>query len=676
MKKNLHLKTIQSIFTFLCLCFALSLNGQATSEWRSIASGDFANAAGTVWEKYNTLTLGWDVQAAATRPGGGANVRIRSPHVVTIGATATMLSLTIDAGATLNSTAAASAPITMRVGTSSTTGPTTGNVVVIQNDGIFGAPNTGGANGGINLEIGFQCQSLTLQGSGVCNIGRTRFLYPNANTTATFNINQNMWLGLTGTSAAFTAYYNNASNTPSEDFTINIAAGKTVTVASTSFHGGVSSTSPPTNPQGKSTYNISGTLDLSATSSGGLQTSTSAASTPSLNLNIKSGGIMKLGTSFSAYKGGSSGSINMVIESGGIVDGSLLTGGITNSSSTLLTGATWFTIQSGGVLKQAVGATSVTFPIGTDATHYNPVTLTNGGGNVFTATVVAGNAPAGLTNPAKALNRTWNITPTTTPATADISFGYNTGDGNASCVLTDGMDLLHHNGTAWEKLGSATPSVPSSGTTNYQVGYTGVTNFSPFTIGNAGALPIELISFNGYAKGSTNVLNWSTATERNNREFAIERSLNGVDFDNIGSVKGSGNSAVVRNYTFTDKVPPLSTLPTGRQVSYYRLRQIDFDGIETVSKAITISRNGIGKVAISKVYPSVTTNYLTLDLSTNGNTSLTVSDLMGRVISTKSLGDNVGTLIQNLDVSQLARGLYFVTLQSGGTRLTEKFEKQ
>jgi Secretion system C-terminal sorting domain len=669
MKRNLQLKTIQFIFTFLCFCFVQSLNGQATSEWRSLKTGDFGNAAGGVWEKYNTLTLTWDVQAAAVKPGGGANVTIKSGHVVSISATSSMLSLTIESGATLNSTAAASAPITMRVGTSSSTGPGTGNVVVIQNDGTFGAANTGGANGGINLEIGFQCQSLTLQGTGVCNIGRTRFLFPNQNATATFNINQSMWLGLTGTSAAFTAYYNSASNLPTEDFTINIAAGKTVTVASTSFHGGVSSTTPPSNPQGKSTYNIFGTLDLSGTTSGGLQTSTSATSTPSLNLNIKSGGLMKLGTSFSAYKGANTGSINMTIESGGIVDGSLLTSGITNSSSTLATGATWFNIQSGGVLKQAVGSASVTFPIGTSATSYNPVTITNGGGNVFTATVETGNAPAGLTDATRALNRTWNITPATTPATADINFGYNTGDGNASCILTDPMQLLHHNGTKWETLGTATPSVPSSGTTNYQVGYTGVTNFSPFTLGNVGALPIELISFNAYAKGSTNVLNWSTATERNNREFAIERSLNGVDFDNIGSVKGSGNSSIVRNYTFMDKTGPLS-------ISYYRLRQIDFDGIETLSKAVTVSRNGISKVAITKAYPSVTTDYLTLELSTNGNTTLIVSDLTGRVITTKSLGDSIGSLIQNLDVSQLAKGLYFVTLQSGGTRLTEKFQKQ
>jgi Secretion system C-terminal sorting domain len=673
MKKKIHIKTIKLIFAVLCLCFVQSLNGQATSQWRSAATGSFANATGNVWEKYNTVTFTWDLQIAGAKPSGSSNVTIRNGHTVTIDAsptTVSMLNLTIEAGGTLNSAVSAPAGIGMRLGVSSAADVTAGytnNVVTLTNNGTLGSTTATGD--GINLEVGTNCASLTVTGTGTTRINRFRPLQNNPNNPTTITFNHNVDLTIAN-NYAFTATQNSASNSSTENIVVNINAGKTVKIVNAGgfFHGSVSATTPQSNTSGTYTYNINGTLDLSATTSGGLQSSSTG--TASLNLNIKNGGVMKLGTAFSAYKASATnGSINMTIESGGTVDGSLLTSGITNSSSTLGTGATWFTIQSGGVLKQAVGATSVTFPIGTDATHYNPVTLTNGGGNVFTATVSTGNAPAGLTDATKALNRTWNITPTTTPATADISFGYNTGDGNASCVLTDGMDLLHHNGTAWEKLGSATPSVPSSGTTNYQAGYTGVTNFSPFTLGNVGALPIELISFNAYAKGSTNILNWSTATERNNREFAIERSLNGVDFDNIGSVKGSGNSSVVRNYTFTDKVPPLS-------IAYYRLRQIDFDGIETVSKAITVSRNGVVKVAISKVYPSVTTDYLTLDLSTNGNTSLTVSDLMGRVISTKSLGDNVGTLIQNLDVSQLAKGLYFVTLQSGGTRLTEKFEKQ
>jgi hypothetical protein len=432
MKRKLQLKTVQTILAIVCFSFiqTSALLGQTAptvSEWRSVASGDFGNAGGTIWEK-NVLGS-WTLQAAAAKPSGSSNVTIRAGHTVTISATTSILGLTIEAGAKLNSTAAITAPITFRVGTSSSadiTAGATGNSVVIQNDGILGS--LADADAGLNLEVEKNCKTLTLQGSGTCRIGRTRFLYPNLNVPATFNVNQSMYLGLAG-SGSFTAYYNNAANIAGENNVINIASGKTVTLAvGGTFHGGVSST-PPSNPQGTMTYNISGTLDLSNTAAGGLQTSSNATGAANLNLNIKNGGVMKLGTSFGAYKGASNGSINMIIESGGVVDGTLLTTGVTNNNSTLNTGYTWFVTQGTGVLKLPVSAISQTFPVGPTSTSYNPVTMNNGGGTVFAVNVNTGNAPTGLPNTALALNRTWTVTPA---ATADYNFGFNTGDGNAS----------------------------------------------------------------------------------------------------------------------------------------------------------------------------------------------------------------------------------------------------
>ncbi len=679
MKKNLKSKTNYFFAVlFLCLFQTLSLTGQTISEWRSAASGDFA--VGATWEK---LVLGvWTLQTGTSAPSGSSKVTIRSGHTVTIAATKSVYSLTIEANGKFASTAAITAPITFRVGASSTADVTAGfinNEVVIQNDGILGSLTD--TDAGINLEVAKDCKTLTLQGSGTCRIGRTRFLYPNANSPATFNIDQNMYLGLAG-SGSFTAYYNNAANTATENNVINLKAGKTVTLAAGgSFHGGVSSTAPPVNAQGTMTYNIEGTLDLSATSSGGLQTSSQTAATTAgpaiLNLNIKSGGLMKLGTSFAAYRGANSGSINMVIENGGVVDGTLLTGGITNNSSTLNTGYTWFVTQGTGYLKQTVGSTSTTFPVGPTATSYNPVTLNNGGGQTYSVGVKTGNTPPGVPNVAKALNRTWGILPSA-GGPVDMNFGYNTGEGNASCVLTDPMQLQYFNGAAWASLGSATPSVPSSGSTGFQVGYSGISGFAIFNLVNSAAIPVELMTFKANAKGTVNVLDWATATERNNREFVIERSTNGIDFQQIGSVKGNGNATVVHNYTFIDKLTPLPIL-SGSSISitaYYRLRQVDFDGKETVSKTVAVAREGQGKVNINKIYPSVTSDYLTVDMTANGATALTITDMLGRVVRTQSLGDNNGSILHRLDVSTLASGLYFVTLQSDGVRMTEKFEKK
>ena len=667
MKKNLQFTTIQATFTILCFCLVqtTALFSQTISEWRSAASGDLANAGGTVWEK-NVLGT-WTLQAAAAKPSGSSNVTIRAGHTITLSATTSILNLTIETGATFNSTAAATAPITLRVGASSTADITAGfinNIVVIQNDGTFGATGTGGANGGINLEVAKECRTMTLQGSGVCFIGRTRFLYPNANSPATFNINQSMWLGLAG-SGSFTAYYNNAANTATENNIINLAASKTVTlVTGGSFHGSVSSTTPTSNAQGTMTYNISGTLDLTATASGGLQTSTSG--TPSLNLNIKSGGLMKLGTSFAAYRGANSGSINMTIESGGIVDGTLLTTGVTNNSSALNTGYTWFVTQGTGVLKLPVSATSQTFPIGSSSTSYNPVTMNNGGGTVYSANVSTGNTPSGLPDVTKAINRTWTVSPA---ATADLNFGFNTGEGNASCVLTDGMGLYNSSGGAWTSLGTATPSVPSSGATSYQVGYSAVAFAGTiFNLSNTTSIPVELMSFKAFVKNNANALTWVTASERSNAAFDIERSNNGLDFQVIGTVKGAGTSAKVTTYNFSDDAP----LP----VSYYRLRQIDLDGKETPSKILTVTRTGAGKVVLNKLYPSVAHDVLTLDMTLNGATTVSIYDASGRLVVSKQLGDVSGSIVEPLNVNGLANGVYMLNVQSGGVRLMQRFVKQ
>ena len=664
MKQNLQL-----FILLLVVCLSANTQGtaQTISEWRSASSGLVSNASGLVWEKL--VTGVWTLQAAAAKPSGSSNVTIRTGHTVTIDATLGILNLTIESGATLNCSSTSPATLALRPGTSSAADITAGfinNVVTITNNGTLGS--TTGSNDGIALEIPLNCKTLTLTGSGTTKIARFRPVQNNTNSPVTFTVDQNMDL-LINNNYAFTATQNSGTNAATENVIININAGKTVKLyAGGTFHGSVS-TSPQANPSGTYTYNISGILDLSATgtpSSGGLQTST--AGTPILNLNIKNGGVMKLGSSFAAYRGGNNGSINMIIENGGIVDATATTSGITNNS-TLNTGYTWFVTLGTGTVQQIVGSSGVTYPVGPNLTSYDPMTLTNGGGKVFSGAVAPVNSPAGLPNTSKAVNRTWGVVPSTLPATVDISFGYNTGEGNASCVLTDPMQLYSNNTAVWAALTTATPTiVPLGGATTYQAGYTSVSVFPFFALVNAPAIPVEMTIFKGYTKGAVNMLEWSTATERNNREFIVERSLNAVDFQSIGSVKGNGNSDIVRNYTFADESAPLS-------IAYYRLRQIDNDGRETPTKIITLSCSGAAKVGLNKVYPSVTNSTLTIEMMTDGKSSLTVTDILGRTVHTKDLGENMGAVIQTLNVSSLTNGVYFITLESNGIRMTEKFEK-
>src|SRR6185369_13902085 len=67
-------------------------------------------------------------------------------------------------------------------------------------------------------------------------------------------------------------------------------------------------------------------------------------------------------------------------------------------------------------------------------------------------------------------------------------------------------------------------------------------------------------------------LDWTTASEINNSYFTIERSLDGIAYEEIGRVEGAGNSTYDISYNYTDQSP------SAHATIYYRLKQTDFDG--------------------------------------------------------------------------------------------------
>ena len=170
-----------------------------------------------------------------------------------------------------------------------------------------------------------------------------------------------------------------------------------------------------------------------------------------------------------------------------------------------------------------------------------------------------------------------------------------------------------------------------------------------FTI-NTGVLKVELLNLDATTEGSKITLNWSTVSEENNKGFDIERSRDGETFQTIGNVKGIGKAA---NYNFVDANPY-------NGVNYYRLRQVDYDGLETLSKVVSVSSKG-GKAL--KVYPTLVSNgFLTVD--TEG-ADYAIYNIVGQQVQN-------GKTTQRLDVSALAKGTYILKV---GTEQA-KFIKQ
>jgi hypothetical protein len=321
--------------------------------------------------------------------------------------------------------------------------------------------------------------------------------------------------------------------------------------------------------------------------------------------------------------------------------------------------------NSSGVVKR-LAITAGVFPVGPNTSDYNPITVANSSSADFAVNVAIETAPTRINNPEVTLGRTWNITSLTT--SADITLGYNDAHAlSVSCIPTDPMRLSHFmTGTGtWEDKGTATP-IAGVGT-DRQVTYAGINSFSPFLLGNVTAvLSIDLQDFTAKANGTTNVLNWATATERNNTSFDIQRSNNGTDFTTIGTVKGNGSKATITNYTFTDNAPL-------NGINYYRLRAIENDGKATLSKNVAVV-NGTGKSGIVKLYPTVSDAVLTVETITESATLLNVVDVTGRTVLTKTIKET-GFATTTLDISGLSNGLYILSFESATTRTTQKFVK-
>ncbi|AMM51273.1 hypothetical protein TH61_08945 [Rufibacter sp. DG15C] len=182
-------------------------------------------------------------------------------------------------------------------------------------------------------------------------------------------------------------------------------------------------------------------------------------------------------------------------------------------------------------------------------------------------------------------------------------------------------------------------------------------------------LPVTLVSFEGHVVTKGVQLNWSTATEKNNAKFVVERSSNGKTFQATGEVKGAGNSSLLLNYSFLDATSPVGTV-------YYRLKQVDLDGSSENSKVIAVKiKTEATSTTKLNAYPNPTTSVVNLDLSSLSNTKVTIMvySLDGRLVQTSQVQGG-GT--QKVDLSNLAVGTYLLKISTPEVTVIERVVKQ
>lgn len=167
-------------------------------------------------------------------------------------------------------------------------------------------------------------------------------------------------------------------------------------------------------------------------------------------------------------------------------------------------------------------------------------------------------------------------------------------------------------------------------------------------------LPINLLNFEAKRQDKAILLNWVTASEKDNAGFEIEKSINAINFESIAFVEGAGNSNEVKHYQYS---------MVNSEASFYRLKQLDFD--KSFSYSLIIFINALDADLEPILYPNPTSGELhignisdleVLTVNIFGTRGKKLSTLQGNKLE---IENKIGQRLKSLE-----EGVYIIRLQT------------
>lgn len=248
-----------------------------------------------------------------------------------------------------------------------------------------------------------------------------------------------------------------------------------------------------------------------------------------------------------------------------------------------------------------------------------------------------------------------------------------------STVIVDNDNNTYYNWANYKYTSMYTPALTAGGTTksystqnntmNCGSGYphscANPTLYGPVTLGSAGvvsgnALPVVLVGFAAILNNDkTIMLQWNTQMEVNSSRFVIERSADGENWEEAGTVSARGNSAVVTDYSFTDEHPLTGT-------NFYRLKMVDLDNSFGYTEVKVIRTGVISGVSF---FPNPARDYVNISLGAAGNTSLSAGvhvtirliNTAGQVMQEKQADAGAGVIV-TFPIGNSSPGVYFLSV--------------
>ncbi len=271
----------------------------------------------------------------------------------------------------------------------------------------------------------------------------------------------------------------------------------------------------------------------------------------------------------------------------------------------------------------------------------------------------------GTENATHVVDRWWMLEAAdyTTKPVSDITFKYRESEWNATAGSTNiinepTLKAQSHNGSVWTPVPTGIVNTGLNTVTVF-----GVNIYNPVwtLVSSDNPLPIELLTFDAKLNSDLHVeLNWATATEINNDYFTIEKSRDGVHFENLMNVDGAGNSNNVLYYHEKDKQP-------FDGITYYRLKQTDFDGQFSYSDIRAVKLEKSATTTFS-VFPNPATDHFFVKFDEQSEAQrLFILDMNGKVVREIQLNEVevIGTGLIKINRLSMEAGMYFISTYEG-----------
>jgi hypothetical protein len=175
-------------------------------------------------------------------------------------------------------------------------------------------------------------------------------------------------------------------------------------------------------------------------------------------------------------------------------------------------------------------------------------------------------------------------------------------------------------------------------------------------------LPVEIVFFTANCENNNTVsVNWTTASEHNSDYFSLEKSRDGITWNELQKIAAAGNSSQLINYSVADASDINGTV-------YYRLNQYDIDGASKVYDIVSTNCSAEKELSLM-AYPNPSNRQFTVKIenAVGGSYTLGITDMQGKAIEQQNIQLETGTTVVKLNPIGLKPGVYLLQLVNAST---------